>query len=193
AGNDKSGLQGRLDGLTPAAVPAVTDKDGNGKADTADKALADAEAAVRAAEAKKDAADDAAAKADKDGNKLITPAEAKAVTDANAELATAKQAAQSAVDKLQAGNDKSGLQGRLDGLTPAAVPAVTDKDGNGKADAEEAAEARVFYEKAFSNVYQTDDLYAKTDATSLFAPAATKLAKSTAQWTTILEKNAGAQ
>ncbi|EPP7989547.1 GA-like domain-containing protein, partial [Escherichia coli] len=170
-----------------------TDKDGNGKADTADKALADAEAAVRAAEAKKDAADDAAAKADKDGNKLITPAEAKAVTDANAELATAKQAAQSAVDKLQAGNDKSGLQGRLDGLTPAAVPAVTDKDGNGKADAEEAAEARVFYEKAFSNVYQTDDLYARTDTTSLFAPAAIKLAKSTAQWATILEKNAGAQ
>ncbi|ENA5094642.1 hypothetical protein ACIL5T_004421 [Escherichia coli] len=180
-------------GSSSGQVPAVTDKDGNGKADTADKALADAEAAVRAAEAKKDAADDAAAKADKDGNKLITPAEAKAVTDANAELATAKQAAQSAVDKLQAGNDKSGLQGRLDGLTPAAVPAVTDKDGNGKADAEEAAEARVFYEKAFSNVYQTDDLYARTDTTSLFAPAAIKLAKSTAQWATILEKNAGAQ
>ncbi|EOD0145782.1 hypothetical protein ACI8OU_004783, partial [Escherichia coli] len=52
---------------------------------------------------------------------------------------------------------------------------------------------RVFYEKAFSNVYQTGDLYAKTDTTSLFAPAATKLAKSTAQWTTILEKNAGVQ
>ncbi|EIT9125181.1 hypothetical protein L3R10_004563, partial [Escherichia coli] len=62
-----------------------------------------------------------------------------------------------------------------------------------KADAEEAAEARVFYEKAFSNVYQTDDLYARTDTTSLFAPAAIKLAKSTAQWATILEKNAGAQ
>ncbi|WP_170992604.1 hypothetical protein, partial [Escherichia coli] len=60
-------------------------------------------------------------------------------------------------------------------------------------DTAEQAEARVFYEKAFSNVYQTDDLYAKTDTTSLFAPAATKLAKSTAQWTTILEKNAGAQ
>ncbi|MGX6050053.1 GA-like domain-containing protein [Escherichia coli] len=70
---------------------------------------------------------------------------------------------------------------------------VTDANGNGKADTAEQAEARVFYEKAFSNVYQTDDLYAKTDTTSLFAPAATKLAKSTAQWTTILEKNAGAQ
>ncbi|MGS2866026.1 hypothetical protein V5N32_27015, partial [Escherichia coli] len=49
-------------GSSSGQVPAVTDKDGNGKADTADKALADAEAAVRAAEAKKDAADDAAAK-----------------------------------------------------------------------------------------------------------------------------------
>ncbi|WP_322407792.1 GA-like domain-containing protein, partial [Escherichia coli] len=163
AGDDKSGLQGRLDGLSPAAVPAVTDKDGNGKADTADKALADAEAAVQAAEAKKDAADDAAAKADKDGNKLITPAEAKAVTDANAELATAKQAAQSAVDKLQAGDDKSGLQGRLDGLSPAAVPAVTDKDGNGKADTADKAlaDAKAHLEKALNTVYQpNDDLYA---------------------------------
>ncbi|EJC1251170.1 hypothetical protein MX410_004705 [Escherichia coli] len=79
------------------------------------------------------------------------------------------------------------------GSSSGQVPAVNDTDGNGKPDSQDAAEARVFYEKAFSNVYQTDDLYAKTDTTSLFAPAATKLAKSTAQWTTILEKNAGAQ
>ncbi|EOO6662247.1 hypothetical protein NV283_RS21625, partial [Escherichia coli] len=59
--------------------------------------------------------------------------------------------------------------------------------------AEEVAAARSFYEKAFSNVYQTGDLYAKTDTTSLFAPAATKLAKSTSQWATILENNAGSQ
>ncbi|EKQ0165440.1 hypothetical protein P4P03_005291, partial [Escherichia coli] len=58
---------------------------------------------------------------------------------------------------------------------------------------QDAAEARVLYEKAFSNVYQTGDLYAKTDTTSLFAPAATKLAKSTAQWKAILENNAGSQ
>ncbi|MFK0591002.1 GA-like domain-containing protein, partial [Escherichia coli] len=89
--------------------------------------------------------------------------------------------------------EKGGLQDRVDALDGIQVPEVNDQDGNGKADAEEVAAARVFYEKAFSNVYQTDDLYAKTDTTSLFAPAATKLAKSTAQWTTILEKNAGAQ
>ncbi|WP_169278007.1 hypothetical protein, partial [Escherichia coli] len=84
-------------------------------------------------------------------------------------------------------------KGRLDAVDGISVPEVNDQNSNGKPDAEEAAEARVFYEKAFSNVYQTDDLYARIDATSLFAPAATKLAKSTAQWATILEKNAGAQ
>ncbi|EFA6207063.1 hypothetical protein CIV61_001203 [Escherichia coli] len=170
----------------------VTDANGNGKADTAEQAVADAEAAVKAAEAKKAEADDAAAQADKDGNGLITPEEAKAVEDANAALEAAKQAAQEAVNKVPDA-DKGNLQDRVDALTPAQVPDVTDANGNGKADTAEQAEARVFYEKAFSNVYQTDDLYAKTDTTSLFAPAATKLAKSTAQWTTILEKNAGAQ
>ncbi|WP_250203395.1 GA-like domain-containing protein [Escherichia coli] len=189
---DKGNLQDRVDALTPAQVPDVTDANGNGKADTAEQAVADAEAAVKAAEAKKAEADDAAAQADKDGNGLITPEEAKAVEDANAALEAAKQAAQEAVNKVPDA-DKGNLQDRVDALTPAQVPDVTDANGNGKADTAEQAVARVFYEKAFSNVYQTDDLYAKTDTTSLFAPAATKLAKSTAQWTTILEKNAGAQ
>ncbi|WP_250951897.1 GA-like domain-containing protein [Escherichia coli] len=189
---DKGNLQDRVDALTPAQVPDVTDANGNGKADTAEQAVADAEAAVKAAEAKKAEADDAAAQADKDGNGLITPEEAKAVEDANAALEAAKQAAQEAVNKVPDA-DKGNLQDRVDALTPAQVPDVTDANGNGKADTAEQAEARVFYEKAFSNVYQTNDLYAKTDTTSLFAPAATKLAKSTAQWTTILEKNAGAQ
>ncbi|WP_249544653.1 GA-like domain-containing protein [Escherichia coli] len=189
---DKGNLQDRVDALTPAQVPDVTDANGNGKADTAEQAVADAEAAVKAAEAKKAEADDAAAQADKDGNGLITPEEAKAVEDANAALEAAKQAAQEAVNKVPDA-DKGNLQDRVDALTPAQVPDVTDANGNGKADTAEQAEARVFYEKAFSNVYQTGDLYAKTDTTSMFAPAATKLAKSTAQWTTILEKNAGAQ
>ncbi|UMS93885.1 hypothetical protein AOY65_04830 [Escherichia coli] len=73
----KEGLQTRLDGLTPADVPAVTDQDGNGKADAAEASLAAAEAAVQAAEAKKEAADEAAANADKDQNGLITPARRK--------------------------------------------------------------------------------------------------------------------
>ncbi|MBB9356658.1 hypothetical protein FSI32_026215, partial [Escherichia coli] len=114
----------------------VTDQDGNGKADAAEASLAAAEAAVQAAEAKKEAADEAAANADKDQNGLITQAEAKAVEDANTALETAKQAAQEAVNQVPEGTEgKEGLQTRLDGLTPADVPAVTDQDGNGKADA----------------------------------------------------------
>ncbi|WP_441007013.1 GA-like domain-containing protein, partial [Klebsiella pneumoniae] len=100
---DKGNLQDRVNALTPAQVPAVTDKDGNGKADTSDQAVADAEAAVKAAEDKKAEADDAAKNADKDGNNLITPEEAKAVEDANAALEAAKQAAQEAVNKVPEG------------------------------------------------------------------------------------------
>ncbi|CAD5758627.1 Uncharacterised protein [Escherichia coli] len=95
--------------------------------------MAAATAALTDAEAKKAAADDAAKQADKDGNGLITQEEAQAVADANAELAAAKQAAQNAVDQVPAG-DRGDLQARVDALTPANVPAVTDTDGNGVAD-----------------------------------------------------------
>ncbi|STJ80805.1 EF hand [Escherichia coli] len=179
----KEGLQTRLDGLTPADVPAVTDQDGNGKADAAEASLAAAEAAVQAAEAKKEAADEAAANADKDQNGLITPAEAKAVEDANTALDTAKQAAQEAVNKVPEGTEgKEGLQTRLDGLTPADVPAVTDQDGNGKADAAEAAVA--FYERALpSNV--SGDLYPQP---SIFGDKVSSVSKN---WSTLLDSNPG--
>ncbi|WP_244582111.1 GA-like domain-containing protein [Escherichia coli] len=179
----KEGLQTRLDGLTPADVPAVTDQDGNGKADAAEASLAAAEAAVQAAEAKKEAADEAAANADKDQNGLITPAEAKAVEDANTALDTAKQAAQEAVNKVPEGTEgKEGLQTRLDGLTPADVPAVTDQDGNGKADAAEAAVA--FYERALpSNV--SGDLYPQP---STFGDKVSSVSKN---WSTLLDSNPG--
>ncbi|RLM02104.1 hypothetical protein BIY27_25835 [Gibbsiella quercinecans] len=71
----------------------ITDKDGNGVADTTDTLVADAQAAVNTAEEKQQAAAEAAAKADADGNGLITPAEAKAGEDANKALGDAKQAA----------------------------------------------------------------------------------------------------
>ncbi|MEF7511691.1 hypothetical protein U9791_23105 [Escherichia coli] len=159
---DKGNLQDRVDALTPAQVPDVTDANGNGKADTAEQAVADAEAAVKAAEAKKAEADDAAAQADKDGNGLITPEEAKAVEDANVALEAAKQAAQEAVNKVPDA-DKGNLQDRVDALTPAQVPDVTDANGNGKADTVEqaVADAKAHLEKALNTVYQpNDDLYA---------------------------------
>ncbi|EFL5773446.1 hypothetical protein NXZ17_19710 [Escherichia coli] len=170
-------------GSSSGQVPAVTDQDGNGKADAAEASLAAAEAAVQAAEAKKEAADEAAANADKDQNGLITPAEAKAVEDANTALDTAKQAAQEAVNKVPEGTEgKEGLQTRLDGLTPADVPAVTDQDGNGKADAAEAAVA--FYERALpSNV--SGDLYPQP---SIFGDKVSSVSKN---WSTLLDSNPG--
>ncbi|WP_250208547.1 GA-like domain-containing protein [Escherichia coli] len=191
---EKGGLQDRVDALDGIQVPEVNDQDGNGKADAeeAAAAVAAATAAVEAAEAADQAAKDKLAELNADN--LITPEEKAQLEAAKQNADTLKGEADSAVKALpDTAAEKGGLQDRVDALDGIQVPEVNDQDGNGKADAEEAAAARVFYEKAFSNVYQTGDLYAKTDTTSLFAPAATKLAKSTAQWTTILEKNAGVQ
>ncbi|MGX5920305.1 GA-like domain-containing protein, partial [Escherichia coli] len=180
---DKGNLQDRVDALTPAQVPDVTDANGNGKADTAEQAVADAEAAVKAAEAKKAEADDAAAQADKDGNGLITPEEAKAVEDANAALEAAKQAAQEAVNKVPDA-DKGNLQDRVDALTPAQVPDVTDANGNGKPDAQDAAAAVAFYERALpSNV--SGDLYPQP---STFGDKVSSVSKN---WSTLLDSNPG--
>ncbi|MCN3363854.1 hypothetical protein MLK46_25515 [Escherichia coli] len=167
----------------------VTDANGNGKADTAEQAVADAEAAVKAAEAKKAEADDAAAQADKDGNGLITPEEAKAVEDANVALEAAKQAAQEAVNKVPDA-DKGNLQDRVDALTPAQVPDVTDANGNGKADtAEQAvADAKAHLEKALNTVYQpNDDLYASY-AFGFGKPTGNPEA-STSTWREVLNQN----
>ncbi|WP_309820180.1 GA-like domain-containing protein, partial [Escherichia coli] len=173
----------------PAQVPDVTDANGNGKADTAEQAVADAEAAVKAAEAKKAEADDAAAQADKDGNGLITPEEAKAVEDANVALEAAKQAAQEAVNKVPDA-DKGNLQDRVDALTPAQVPDVTDANGNGKADtAEQAvADAKAHLEKALNTVYQpNNDLYASY-AFGFGKPTGNPEA-STSTWREVLNQN----
>ncbi|MDL7848937.1 hypothetical protein QS701_24725 [Escherichia coli] len=77
-------------------------------------------------------------------------------------LEAAKQAAQEAVNKVPDA-DKGNLQDRVDALTPAQVPDVTDANGNGKADTVEqaVADAKAHLEKALNTVYQpNDDLYA---------------------------------
>ncbi|OYA97449.1 GA-like domain-containing protein [Escherichia coli] len=161
-------------------------------AEEAAAAVAAATEKVEAAEAADKAAKDKLAELNAD--KLITPEEKAQLETAKQNADTLKGEADSAVKALpDTAAEKGGLQGRVDALDGIQVPEVNDQDGNGKADAEEAAETRAFYEKAFSNVYQTGDLYAKTDAASLFSPAAIKLAKSTSQWKAILENNAGSQ
>ncbi|ENB5482854.1 hypothetical protein ABH162_004545 [Escherichia coli] len=178
-------------GSSSGQVPAVNDTDGNGKPDSqgAQEALDAAEDLVAKAEEAEKVAEDAL----KAAGDVIDQPKHDDLTAKHDAVVAAKTPAEAAVNNLPEGPEKEALKGRLDAVDGIQVPAVNDTDGNGKPDSQDAAEARVFYEKAFSNVYQTDDLYAKTDTTSLFAPAATKLAKSTAQWTTILEKNAGAQ
>ncbi|MBB8329240.1 hypothetical protein HEP22_026090, partial [Escherichia coli] len=87
-------------------------------------------ALVEAAEEAEKVAEDAAAQADKDGNGLITPEEAKAVEDANAALEAAKQAAQEAMDKLPEDTEgKAELQDTLDALVQADVPSVSEQQG----------------------------------------------------------------
>ncbi|WP_412530946.1 GA-like domain-containing protein, partial [Escherichia coli] len=55
---------------------------------------------------------------------------------------TLKGEADSAVKALpDTAAEKGGLQGRVDALDGIQVPEVNDQDGNGKADAEEAAAA----------------------------------------------------
>ena len=112
----------------------MTDKDGNGVADTTDGLLQAAQEKLSDAVAKQKAAQDLLSKANENG--LITPAEAEAITAANQALAEAKAAADAAVKALpETVKEKAELQGKVDALTPAEVPAVTDKNDNGVNDA----------------------------------------------------------
>lgn len=64
--------------------------------------------------------------AEEDG--IITPAEVAAIEEANQALTDAMAHAQAAVDHVPAGEERTGLQTRLDALSPVDVPAVTDAD-----------------------------------------------------------------
>ena len=148
----------------------VTDQDGNGKAD-----------AEEAAEAADKAAKDKLAELNAD--KLITPEEKAQLETAKQNADTLKGEADSAVKALpDTAAEKGGLQGRVDALDGIQVPEVNDQDGNGKADAEEAAVA--FYERALpSNV--SGDLYPQP---SIFGDKVSSVSKN---WSTLLDSNPG--
>ncbi|WP_414457961.1 GA-like domain-containing protein [Gallibacterium anatis] len=112
-------LQTRLDATKPATVPTVNDKNPeNGVQD-------DIDAKIKAAEDAKVAADKAAADAVADG--VITQAEADKVTQANQALETAKKVAKDAIADAPA-DKQPGLTATVEGLTPATVPTVNDKN-----------------------------------------------------------------
>ncbi|OYC71454.1 GA-like domain-containing protein [Escherichia coli] len=161
----------------------VNDQDGNGKADAEEAAAAVAAATekVEAAEAADKAAKDKLAELNAD--KLITPEEKAQLETAKQNADTLKGEADSAVKALpDTAAEKGGLQGRVDALDGIQVPEVNDQDGNGKADAEEAAVA--FYERALpSNV--SGDLYPQP---SIFGDKVSSVSKN---WSTLLDSNPG--
>ncbi|HHY9561821.1 TPA: GA-like domain-containing protein, partial [Escherichia coli] len=161
----------------------VTDQDGNGKADAEEAAAAVAAATekLEAAEAADKAAKDKLAELNAD--KLITPEEKAQLETAKQNADTLKGEADSAVKALpDTAAEKGGLQGRVDALDGIQVPEVNDQDGNGKADAEEAAVA--FYERALpSNV--SGDLYPQP---SIFGDKVSSVSKN---WSTLLDSNPG--
>ncbi|MCW7445080.1 hypothetical protein OHD41_12475 [Escherichia coli] len=138
-GDAKDGLNGRLAKVDGIDVPAV-DENGNGKPDAeeAAEAVNAATAKVAEAEAKEKEAEAALTQAKADNK--ITQQEHDDLAAKNDAVTAAKADAAKAVEGLLTGDAKDGLNGRLAKVDGIDVPAV-DENGNGKPDAEEAAEA----------------------------------------------------
>ena len=129
-GNTPAKLQARVDVLDGITVPAVTDANNNGIKDSDEAAIAGALEKVKAAEAAETAAEDALAKANKDG--VISQQEADELKALNAKVAETKAVADAAVKALPAtakdveGNTPASLQTRVDNVNEVNVPAVTE-------------------------------------------------------------------
>src|SRR5690554_794323 len=129
-GEDKTGLEDRLEALENITVP---------EEGTYDQDLTDAEAAVSAAEQAVQDAQDALTAANNDA--FITPEE---VADLQAKYQAAEDAlgaAQAAVDALPASDAKNDFQDRINALDNITVPEVSDNFDQGVADAEAAVSA----------------------------------------------------
>ncbi|EEQ8884132.1 hypothetical protein GLQ51_004448 [Escherichia coli] len=179
-------------GSSSDQVPAV-DENGNGKPDAeeAAEAVNAATAKVAEAEAKEKEAEAALTQAKADNK--ITQQEHDDLAAKNDAVTAAKADAAKAVEGLPAGDAKDGLNGRLAKVDGIDVPAV-DENGNGKPDAEEAAEAfnnaKVHLEKALNTVIQpNDDLYASYKLA--FGKPEGNPEGSTSSWREVLNRNSG--
>ncbi|MGT2832559.1 GA-like domain-containing protein [Streptococcus halotolerans] len=137
-GPAKEGLKARLDKVMTSEV-TVNDANSNGKADSQDdedaaQALADAEAAVKAAEDAAQAGASKKADVEKDG--LVNPAEKAEVDNLNQATTAKKATATDLVDKLPDGPAKAALKARLDQVKTSEV-IVNDANSNGKSDSQE--------------------------------------------------------
>ena len=129
-GADKDALDARLDDLVDITLPTVNDENEDGVADEYEQVLADAEAAVEAAEAAYAAAEQALI--DANANGLITPTELTALTQARDDALAAKTEAQTKVTALPEAvqAEKDALQGRLNDLVDITLPTVNDQNEN---------------------------------------------------------------
>ncbi|WP_440858894.1 GA-like domain-containing protein [Staphylococcus shinii] len=171
----KDDLPERVDNLTGIQVPEVNDADGNGIADGADQAKAQAESKVAEAEAADQAAKTKLAEYQQDD--LITPTEVTELNKLSTTAQNTKAEAQDLVNKLPDAL-KGDLPTRLNNLTGIQVPAVNDTDGNGIADevdqAKSQAESKVAEAEAADQAaktklaeYQQDGLITSTEKTDL--------------------------
>src|SRR5690554_5093779 len=131
ASDAKNDFQDRINALDNITVPEVSDN--------FDQGVADAEAAVSAAEQAVQDAQDALTAANNDA--FITPEE---VADLQAKYQAAEDAlgaAQAAVDALPASATQSSFQDRINALDNITVPEVSDNFDQGVADAEAAVSA----------------------------------------------------
>lgn len=147
------------------------------QADSAATKLDEAQKAVEAAEAAEKAAEKALTDAEEDG--VITAEEKDAIAAANDKVDAAKQAAKQALDNYKADADSEpaaaqNLQERLNNVDAVAVPQESDKDKDGKDDAEELARKDRLVEEAAQAKRDFDKALAKAQENGLITPAEQK-------------------
>ncbi|RIL85890.1 hypothetical protein BUY23_05395, partial [Staphylococcus cohnii] len=134
----KAELQRKLDNITSVTSPEVNDADRNGVLDT--DQLSEATQAIEDAEQAKAGVDTKLAEITSNG--LVTPDEKAAVDALIQTLETAKEIAKDKLDSVpNSTTGKDALQTRLNQITSAVSPTVTDADSNGVLDIDQLSEA----------------------------------------------------
>ncbi|WP_438873473.1 GA-like domain-containing protein [Staphylococcus cohnii] len=163
----KDALQTRLNQITSAVSPTVTDADSNGVLDTVQ--LSEATQAVINAEQAKTAVDNKLTEVTADG--LVTPDEKAAVDALIQTLEEAKQVAQEKLDNVpNITTGKAELQARLNQITSVTSPEVNDADSNGVLDTQQLSEAEKVIKAAESTKAAVDTKFADITSDGLVNP-----------------------
>ncbi|WP_438830088.1 GA-like domain-containing protein [Staphylococcus cohnii] len=163
----KDALQTRLNQITSAVSPTVTDADSNGVLDI--DQLSEAMRAVVNAEQAKTAVDTKVTDVTSDG--LVTLEEKSAVDQLIQALETAKQEAKEKLDSVP--NSTAGkieLQNRLDQIASVVSPEVNDVDSDGNVDSQQISETGKAIEDAEQAKAAIDTKLAEVTADGLVTP-----------------------